>query len=133
MALLYHGEGHIGEFFSIFRDIEARYPEWFKDFSWDKVCDFFISLEKSHELLAQAGFEQIRLYALHEIYFAEPSRLVSYLDKVFSFMLSFWQEDLPSDIVLSLKNKMVEEVKKSSTNYGFKRTHYNIYAYCTKP
>jgi hypothetical protein len=133
MALLYPGEGGNNEYFSIFREIEDRYPEWFKVLSWDKVSKFFISLEKSHELFAQVGFENIRVYAIDEINFVEPSRIVAGLDAMFSYWQSFWQEDLPSDFVLSLKKEMVEEIKRRSTKHGFKLTTYTIYAHSTKP
>jgi hypothetical protein len=52
---------------------------------------------------------------------------------MFSFWHSFWDEALPSDIIVSLKKEMVEEMKKRSTNHGLKLTSYNIYAHGTKP
>ena len=96
--------------------------------SWDEVCNVFISLEKSHELFANVGFENIRVYALDEINFVEPSH-----SRGTGFVFSFWQKDPPSDIVMSLKEEMVEEIKKQSTKYGFKQTNYNIYAIGKKP
>ena len=128
MALIYSGEGHLNEVFSILKGLEDKYPEWFKDYSWDEVCNVFISLERSHELFAQVGFENIRVYARDEINFVEPSRAHGK-----DYVFSFWQEDLPSDRVLALKKEMVDEIKERSTNFGFKQTFYYIYAHCTKP
>ncbi len=129
IALLYHGNSHINEVLSIFKHLEEKYPEFFKGLSWDDVSKNFISLEHSHELFTEVGFYDIRTYALHEINYIEPSRFIAGLDTVFSF----WQEGLPSNVVLDLKNELIREMGKTSTDMGFKRTRYDIFAYGIRP
>jgi ubiquinone/menaquinone biosynthesis C-methylase UbiE len=129
LALLYHGKSHIIEVLSIFMHLEERFPEYFEGVSWDEVNENFISLERSHELFTEAGFHYIRTYAIHEIDYVEPSRFIAGLDTVFSF----WQEDLPSNIVLDLKNELIREMEKTSTDMGFKRTRYDVFAYGKRP
>jgi len=129
LALLYHGKGHINEVLSIFMHLEEKNPEYFEGVSWVEVSENFISLERSHELFTEVGFHGIRAYAIHEIDYVEPSRFMAGLDTVFSF----WQEGLPSNVVMELKNELVREMEKTSTDMGFKRTRYDVFAYGKKP
>jgi ubiquinone/menaquinone biosynthesis C-methylase UbiE len=129
VGVLFHGLYHINEVLSLLGDLGSKYPEYLGDIDWSDVMGKFICLEEVFDLFSSVGFDIVSLYGVHEVAFVNPSMFMRGLDTVFSF----WQEGLSSNVVVRLRDELVQGMVSKSTDKGFKRTRYDIYAHGKKP
>jgi hypothetical protein len=91
-----------------------------------------VSLEETHELFENAGFRKTRIYGIHEIVFADPSKYISWVDAPTALWKINLPSEFPQDLAASLRKEIKEEMTRTKTAKGFKATHYNIFAYAQK-
>jgi ubiquinone/menaquinone biosynthesis C-methylase UbiE len=88
-----------------------------------------ITLEETQELFDRAGFQKIRVYAIHLVDYRNPSAFRSQRDVT----TGCWRVGIPSEIVEEALKEISKEMAKLITEKGLKTTIYNIFAYAQKP
>jgi ubiquinone/menaquinone biosynthesis C-methylase UbiE len=129
VALRFGAKGAFQESFQLLLQLATQYLNYPIAASFQTLINNFISLEQAHKLFDDVGFQDQRLYGLHQLNYVDPTTSRRSADAY----SSFWKSGLPTHIIDAFQHDYINEMIKQSTAKGFKQTRYWIIAYGKKP
>jgi ubiquinone/menaquinone biosynthesis C-methylase UbiE len=102
-----------------------NYPSFTK--SIDDIKKMHIDIEETENLLENAGFQKIYVYARNRIIYNKPEFVIH--DTPYA---GYWKVTLPEKILTKVIDNFKQRLNDNITEKGFKSTWYVILAYATK-
>lgn len=128
MGHLYGGGTHLKELIQVCLDVSESRPEY-KEFreSVQDVVDLHIGLEKTQQLLWEAGLRKPLVYGYHRVMTVKPEMF--WVNNPYP---GYWRSAVPENLRGKLDKDVLDLMKKRSGPRGFKITWYTIQAYVSK-
>ena len=129
MGHLYGGDSHLKELIKVCLDVSENRPEYtkFRE-SVQDIVDLHIDIEKTQQLIWQAGLRKPLVYGYHRVMTVKPE--VFWSSNPYP---GYWRSAVPEELRGKLDEEVIGLMKERSGPRGFKITWYTIQAYASKP
>ena len=129
MGHLYGGVSHLKELIDVCLSVSEDRPEYtgFRE-SVQDIIDLHVDIEKTQQLLWEAGLRKPYVYGYHRVMNIKPEIFWST-----NPYPAYWRSAVSEDLRSQLDEDMLGLMKKRSGARGFKLTWYTIQAYASKP
>jgi ubiquinone/menaquinone biosynthesis C-methylase UbiE len=129
MGHLYGGGEHLKELIEVCLDVSKGRPKYseFRE-SVQDIIDLHIDLEKTQQLLWEAGLRKPLVYGYHRVMTVKPEMFWHT-----NPYPGYWRYTVPENLRELLDEEVLGLMKERSGPRGFKVTWYTIQAYASKP